>query len=68
MRFFGKYSCKKLFRMLKLVLESKNGQVLTEYAIMVFMALMILLTLVVFGHHFSSHGWKMINQIGISYP
>ncbi len=68
MRFFRKNSCKKLLRMLKLIPESEKGQVLTEYAIMVFMALMILFTLIVFGHQFSLHGWKMINQIGISYP
>ncbi|MDD2404654.1 MAG: hypothetical protein GX280_09025 [Lentisphaerae bacterium] len=69
MKFFVKNSCQNLLYMLKLVGSTNcRGQVLSEYAIMLVMCLLIAVALVVFGYYFTESGWRMITQVGIGYP
>ncbi|MDD2479684.1 MAG: hypothetical protein PHS31_07305 [Victivallaceae bacterium] len=69
MRFFLKNSCQNLSYMLKLTIDKNcHGQVISEYAIMIVMCLLIVLSLIVFGYYFTESGWRMITQVGIGYP
>lgn len=68
MLFFLKNSCKKFNRVLYSLMKGGSGQVLSEYAIMVVMCLLITLAVMVFSHYFSVNGWRMITQVGVGYP
>lgn len=69
MLFFSKKSCKELCRALYSTLKrGSSGQVMSEYAIMIIMCLLITLAVMVFSHYFSINGWRMITQVGVGYP
>jgi hypothetical protein len=68
MLFFLKSSCKKLNRILYSGLKGTSGQVVSEYAIMIIMCMLLALAVMVFSHYFSVNGWRMITQVGVGYP
>ena len=47
---------------------SENGQVLTEYAVMVVMFAFVALILLVLLDAFNEYGWRIINLVGLDYP
>jgi hypothetical protein len=47
---------------------SQQGQIITEYAIMMAMFAGVAIVLLVMTYYFSEYGWRVINLVSIDYP
>lgn len=58
-----------LLKKLKSVLSgNQQGQVITEYVIMMAMFAGVAIALLVLTYYFSEYGWRVINLVSIDYP
>ncbi|QSH42290.1 hypothetical protein P0136_03545 [Lentisphaerota bacterium ZTH] len=53
---------------LKSSLKDDNGQVLSEYVIMLAMCLTVTVSLMALFYYFTEYGWRLLNLVSIDYP
>ncbi|MCP3966839.1 MAG: hypothetical protein GY750_17655 [Lentisphaerae bacterium] len=53
---------------LKSIIDDDDGQVLSEYAIMLAMCTVITVTLMALFYYFTEYGWCLLNLVSMDYP